>query len=502
MATVIDKLVVELGLDPTKFTQGQQQALAQFKRTQEETKKRATDIEEATTRMLNGLNKLKAEAIGIVALVFGATGIKDFIAGQVQADAAVSRTARSLGLSTQALAAWNNLGKAVGLSGEALAGAFQGINERVQQMLFTGGPQLISLTNALAVQSGRTVDVTKAMRGDIVGFVQQAIEALVALQAKGTQGAQQATFLAGQLGIPYQLISSRIAALLPEMDKLTKFTDAQGGSAETLQGKWAKTTTAADSLGRSIRTDLDPALGGLTDKLTRWLEFLQKDWGTSLTRRFINWLGGKFTGEAAPGESGGEPVIGAPPIAPRKPDIGRESPAVSSLEGLLSSRVPGIRQFTSADDLYHRLTGGGAHARGQALDLTVRGQGLEARARSVEVTKEIETLLREQGIRARVLNEYVNPSARATAPHIHIDFGAEGAAALIARGGGAPAAAVASHVNNSRTSRSTTEVHIGAVNVQPPPGSDARSFAGEFVSSVNSYLHQHGQAAMSESGAQ
>jgi hypothetical protein len=63
MATVIDTLIVELGLDPKKFTTGQREAMSETRRALEEGKRGGKDIERQADAINNTLSKLKGQAL-------------------------------------------------------------------------------------------------------------------------------------------------------------------------------------------------------------------------------------------------------------------------------------------------------------------------------------------------------------------------------------------------------------------------------------------------------
>src|SRR3979490_1522309 len=71
MPTVIDSLVVELGLDPKNFTKGQREALDAFKKTQEEAVKGGKSIEEQSKKSLGALGGIKTQALELFAVFKG-----------------------------------------------------------------------------------------------------------------------------------------------------------------------------------------------------------------------------------------------------------------------------------------------------------------------------------------------------------------------------------------------------------------------------------------------
>jgi hypothetical protein len=78
-------------------------------------------------------------------------------------------------------------------------------------------------------------------------------------------------------------------------------------------------------------------------------------------------------------------------------------------------QVPGFYRVTAENDTYH--PGSDVHGQGKAIDFTLRDP-----SRSSEAADNLRRQLSKAGIRARVIDEYNNPSPRATGGHIHVSL--------------------------------------------------------------------------------
>ncbi|WCS38954.1 hypothetical protein [Acinetobacter baumannii] len=74
----------------------------------------------------------------------------------------------------------------------------------------------------------------------------------------------------------------------------------------------------------------------------------------------------------------------------------------------------GLNRFTAFNDLYHKGTNS-KHATGNAFDFT-----LEDAKKSSEAVSQLEQMAKRYGFVVKVLDEYRNPSKRATGGHIHV----------------------------------------------------------------------------------
>jgi preprotein translocase subunit SecD len=81
----------------------------------------------------------------------------------------------------------------------------------------------------------------------------------------------------------------------------------------------------------------------------------------------------------------------------------------------------GITRFTAFNDRYHQKNSPRSkHAQGLALDFTVPNASSAG-----GITSQLNNMFSASGIKARALNEYANPSAKATGGHIHVEFTSE-----------------------------------------------------------------------------
>src|SRR6516165_10863837 len=107
-ATVIDSLVVELGLDPAKFTKGQRDALDAFKKTQGEFDRRLKDLEESGKRAGNSFASITTAAEGLFSVLAGA-GMAAFARDTMNSAAATRRLATNTGLATDQLSTFGRM---------------------------------------------------------------------------------------------------------------------------------------------------------------------------------------------------------------------------------------------------------------------------------------------------------------------------------------------------------------------------------------------------------
>lgn len=131
MATVIDSLVVLLGLDASNFKKGRETAEKETTETARKSKAAADDITKSLTevgRTIAGLF-LGFESI---------SGFAKFLGTLNSGEAALGRTAANIGMSAHELNKWGNAVKLAGGDAADAQGAFSQLTEDFQKMATTG----------------------------------------------------------------------------------------------------------------------------------------------------------------------------------------------------------------------------------------------------------------------------------------------------------------------------------------------------------------------------
>jgi hypothetical protein len=152
MKTVIDSLVVKLGLDSSKFTKGQKDSVDSLRKLEQQSKKTTSELEASGKKAAQAFSSLKGELLAIGALLAGGFGLKDFIAGTIQQTAALGRMSTNLEMSKVRLAEWQHAVVLAGGSAEEATSQIQKSQEILNNYKMTGN--LGSQLGAMAKWSG------------------------------------------------------------------------------------------------------------------------------------------------------------------------------------------------------------------------------------------------------------------------------------------------------------------------------------------------------------
>lgn len=273
MATVIDALIVELSLDPKLFTKGQKEAAAALLKTRKAAEKEAKEIERSLDRASEGFDRLIRNALKLFAVFTTGRAVKDFISDITASDAAVGRLAKSLETTPEALTA---LGAAVSRSGgsaDAAAGSFSKLANSYNEMKLTGRSATYDMLSRLQGATGKVIRYGRDTQRTLYDIA----DAAKAMSDKA--GVSFTTNLLEQAGLD----PGTIALLVQGSDKLREAQEKVkrlGGvlskqdteNAQRFSTAMHDVGTISEGLGRTIWTNLSPAISEIIEKVIKWYE--------------------------------------------------------------------------------------------------------------------------------------------------------------------------------------------------------------------------------------
>ena len=480
MPTVIDSLVVELGLDPKNFTQSQQKALDQLRKFQTEAAKAGKEIEASQRRVGESLNQMKREVLGFLGLSFGGAAARQFFDFVTNLDAAIGRTSKTLGISTRELSAWQGAVEQSGGSAQSITGAMQGLSGAMQQLVLTGNASFVPLFNRLGIslyqRNGQLktsamlmLDLAKAMEG-IVPVRAHALLSMVTGMNEDTIN----LLLRGRAAVEGYLDAARKAGA-------TSASDA--AAAQAFNEQLVLLERTATQTGRAIVQGLLPGLTWFLDKYKEVLQLWNNApaWVKRLAAP-VDPIGGALAAVQGLGGGGGAAGGGgAGGGLSVKPGAGASSPFTDKVSGVLAG-VPGIDRVTSLNDPFHQALGRDSqHKVGRAIDLSDK-PGYDPQA----VVAAAQSALDQAGVGAKVAFHQKGQFG-ATADHIHVG----------ATPGAGAAAAASSTINNRGGDTTSNSTSIGTIVIHAEGGS-----SGEIAGGIGPAIRRQNLAAPFNAGQQ
>lgn len=266
-ATVIDALLVTLGLDASQFRKGQQEVSDDLKKQRDDAKNTAKEMAEQGKKAASFFSSIKTELLALTGVTVTAGGLMSFVKSTTSGLMDLSIQSKALGLSARELDGWSKSAEAAGSSAEKISASLQGFQGAIQgarvgdysSSIFGGLAQLNALT-------GQNFDVWGQ---DASSLAKTSLDALRKIsdpnlrrQVGLSLGFDDATLQRNQEG-----------KFLPDVDRLTKssgITDASTKGAKEFTAAWAELGQNLDTVKNQIYVGLIPTIRDLNGLLIEW----------------------------------------------------------------------------------------------------------------------------------------------------------------------------------------------------------------------------------------
>lgn len=266
-ATVIDALLITLGLDTSDFRKGQKDVSDDLKKQREDAKKTAKEMAEQGKKAASFFSSIKTELLALTGVTVTAGGLMSLVKNTTSGLMDLSIQSKALGLSARELDGWSKSAEAAGSSAEKISTSLQGFQGAIQgarvgdysSSIFGGLAQLNALT-------GQNFDVWGQ---DASSLAKTSLDALRKIsdpnlrrQVGLSLGFDDATLQRNQEG-----------KFLPDVDRLTKssgITDASTKGAKEFTAAWAELGQNLDTVKKQIYVGLIPTIRDLNGLLIEW----------------------------------------------------------------------------------------------------------------------------------------------------------------------------------------------------------------------------------------
>ena len=151
MATIIDSLLVTLGLDASGFESGKNKVKKGLQDTGNEADKAGAKLKKASKDADEGFKNVAKSAGAFLALIGGTMAIKSFVSNIIESDAALARFSKNLGLGADSISAWSNAAELAGGTANGLQGSMDMLSKAQTELMLTGQSSLIPYFSALGV---------------------------------------------------------------------------------------------------------------------------------------------------------------------------------------------------------------------------------------------------------------------------------------------------------------------------------------------------------------
>ncbi|MBX8654075.1 lytic transglycosylase domain-containing protein [Klebsiella michiganensis] len=266
-ATVIDALLVTLGLDTSQFRKGQQEVSDDLKKQREDAKNTAKEMAEQGKKAASFFSSIKTELLALTGVTVTAGGLISFVKSTTSGLMDLSIQSKALGMTARELDGFGKAAESAGSSFERITAALQGFQAAKQGSLFgdTSSP-IFSGMRMLTALTGDTFDVyskdAKSLARSYLESLRKVKDPNIRRQIGAMGGFDDATIQRNQEG-----------RFLPDVDRLTKssgITDASTKGAKEFTAAWAELGQNLDTVKNQIYEGLIPTIRDLNGLLKEW----------------------------------------------------------------------------------------------------------------------------------------------------------------------------------------------------------------------------------------
>ena len=271
-ATVIDALLVTLGLDTSQFRKGQQEVSDDLKKQREDAKNTAKEMAEQGKKAASFFSSIKTELLALTGVTVTAGGLMSFVKSTTSGLMDLSIQSKALGMTARELDGFGKAAESAGSSFERITAALQGFQAAKQGSLFgdTSSP-IFSGMRMLTALTGDTFDVyskdAKSLARSYLESLRKVKDPNIRRQIGAMGGFDDATILRNQEG-----------RFLPDVDRLTKssgITDASVKGAKEFTEAWVVLNQNLETTKNQFYTFLIPYVrefNGVLLQLSNWMK--------------------------------------------------------------------------------------------------------------------------------------------------------------------------------------------------------------------------------------
>ena len=259
MATIIDSLLVTLGLDPSGFNAGKAEVDKGLKDTGNEADKTGDKLKGAGKKGAEGYENVAKSAAKFLALIGGTMAVKRFIEQTVESSAALDRLARNLNENVNAVSAWSNAAEVAGGSASGMQGSLDMLSQAQTELQLTGQSALIPYFSALGISMA-----------DVNGKAKPVSDILLDLSDRfGRMDRTTANNMGRMMGLDQGTMNlllkgrAEVETMIRRQKEYGAVTKQQAEESSRLKEMMVQSRQSFEAFGRELLSAAMPALEGL-----------------------------------------------------------------------------------------------------------------------------------------------------------------------------------------------------------------------------------------------
>ncbi|MGL4756298.1 MAG: hypothetical protein ACRCXB_28425 [Aeromonadaceae bacterium] len=269
MATVIDSLIVTLGLDNKDFQQGVKDTEKSLSDTRKSTDRVGKQISASGKDAAEFFGQMQRSALKFFAVITAGKGLVNFTRDVVTTGANLSRLSKNLNLSADTMHRWGKASELNGGTMEGFLGTLQSLNGQITELQMTGDSAIVPFLRQLGVSVVDAAGKAKPLT-NILGDIADAAEK--AYPDRGSRYAylKQMGFDEGTVN----LIAKGGKELRSTLAAQQGFSQKDADAAFRAEQTWIKAQQRLEKLTRELVIKVLPSLERLTNSFVKMAEVM------------------------------------------------------------------------------------------------------------------------------------------------------------------------------------------------------------------------------------
>lgn len=269
--TIIDALVVTLGLDTSDFRRGQRETSEGLDDTRKKADSTAKDMEAYGKKASSFFTSIGKSMLALAGIALSANGVKNFITDTTKSLVEMGVQAEAIDTNARALDGWSKAADAAGSSSGAMVNNLQKFQQSLSQFRSGfGADDTLQSMFAFAAQTGTTFDAQKSSATDLMKYLSENWSKLNKDQQR--YYGQRFNF---DNATTQGLEDGSLLRLQRELEASSKQTDGMTEKARRLNEQFVRLKQSWEGTSLTLYEKLLPAVWKILqslDDLSRWVD--------------------------------------------------------------------------------------------------------------------------------------------------------------------------------------------------------------------------------------
>lgn len=288
MPTIIDSLLVKLGLDSSDFDKNKKEVDKGLKGTGAEAEDTGKKFKKTGKEGSDSFENVRKSATKFLAIIGGTMAIKSFITQTIESSAALDRLSQNLNINASTISAWSNAQEIAGGTGDGLQSTMDMLSKSQTELQLTGQSGLIPYFSALGVSMA-----------DAYGKARPVNDILLDLSDRMSGMDRTTAFNMGQMmgidpGTLQLLLKGRteVELMVKRQKEFSAVTKKQAEEASRLRRHLIESKQSFNAFGREILSSATPALEKVFEIFSGFGDWMREN--KEFVQNFLGIIAGGF----------------------------------------------------------------------------------------------------------------------------------------------------------------------------------------------------------------